>query len=147
MVQISATKKRTAKKSSNRTSVIGRRSKKSSSVKAGKKRTKARHKKKKPKLKVDVNGDIAVGSFIVQNYKGLHTRPSTELVKCAIDFSSSVVLRCKNGNFSNAKCLLEVLMMVAMKGTKVHVEAEGPDSEKAVKAILELATNSFNVQY
>jgi phosphocarrier protein HPr len=84
--------------------------------------------------------------FVVVNEKGLHTRPSTELVKCATSFKAQVMLRYQNCTV-NAKSLLGILMLAATRGAKISVEAEGEDAEQAVKTILELARNKFNIKY
>lgn len=84
--------------------------------------------------------------FVVLNDKGLHTRPSTELVKCAANFNAQVHLSYKN-YVVNAKSLLGILMLAAERGAKIGVEAVGDDAEAAVKAILKLAQNRFNIKY
>lgn len=85
-------------------------------------------------------------TFIVVNEKGLHTRPSTELVKCASLFKSQVILTYQDLSV-NAKSLLGILMLAAVRGAKIHVEAEGEDAEEAVKSIVDLARNKFNIKY
>ena len=85
-------------------------------------------------------------AFVVLNDKGLHTRPSTELVKCAANFNADVQLSYKD-YVVNAKSILGILMLAAEKGAKVSIEADGNDAEKAVKEILKLAKNRFNIQY
>jgi phosphocarrier protein len=85
-------------------------------------------------------------SFIVANEKGLHTRPSTELVKCASVYRSHVTLHYQNRSV-NAKSLLGILMLAAARGAKVTVEAVGDDAEDAVKSILDLAKNKFYIKY
>lgn len=87
-----------------------------------------------------------VDSFTVINDKGLHTRPSTELVKCATAFRSRVTLE-YGGVSVNAKSLLGILMLAAARGAKVTVEAVGDDAEEAVRSILELAGNKFYIKY
>ena len=84
--------------------------------------------------------------FVVLNEKGLHTRPSTELVKCAANFTSQVNLSYRD-YVVNAKSILGILMLAAEKGAKVSVEAVGDDAESAVGAIVKLAGNRFNVKY
>ena len=84
--------------------------------------------------------------FTVLNDKGLHTRPSTELVKCASAFKSRVSLQFQDLNV-NAKSLLGILMLAAARGSKIVVEAIGDDAEEAVKSILELANNKFYIKY
>lgn len=85
-------------------------------------------------------------SFTVTNDKGLHTRPSTELVKCASSFKSQVTLYYQNMTV-NAKSLLDILMMAAARGAKITIEAIGEDAEEAVAAILALARNKFHIKY
>jgi phosphocarrier protein HPr len=86
------------------------------------------------------------GFFIVVNEKGLHTRPSTELVKCASAFKSQVTLFYQHFTV-NAKSLLGILMLAASRGSKIRIEAEGDDAEAAVNSILNLARNKFNIKY
>lgn len=88
----------------------------------------------------------AKAAFVVLNDKGLHTRPSTELVKCAARFSSKVQL-CYRNYVVNAKSLLGILMLAAEKGAKISVEAIGDDAEQAVSAIIRLAQNRFHIKY
>ncbi|KAF3362269.1 Phosphocarrier protein HPr [Chlamydiales bacterium STE3] len=90
--------------------------------------------------------EIVKGVFIVRNDRGLHTRPSTELVKCASSYRSDVKLIYQKMEV-NAKSLLGILMLAASKGSRIRVEATGPDAQEAVNGILELATNRFNIKY
>lgn len=85
-------------------------------------------------------------SFIVINEKGLHTRPSTELVKCASAYKSRVSLHYQDLSV-NAKSLLGILMLAAARGAKITIEAVGEDAEEAVKSIIELANNKFYIKY
>lgn len=89
---------------------------------------------------------IAKGILIVRNDRGLHTRPATELVKCSVNFKSEIKLRNQKQEV-NAKSLLGILMLAAAKGTKIQIEAEGPDAPEAVEALINLANLNFNVCY
>lgn len=84
--------------------------------------------------------------FVVKNEKGLHTRPSTELVKCSSSFSCKINLYYRNC-VVNAKSLLGILMLAVGKGAKIKIEAVGDDAKKAIDAILVLASNKFNIKY
>lgn len=84
--------------------------------------------------------------FVVVNEKGLHTRPSTELVRCATSFKSQVHLVYHDLTV-NAKSLLGILMLAAAKGARIQVEAVGEDAEEAVKTILDLASKKFKISY
>lgn len=80
------------------------------------------------------------------NDRGLHTRPSTEVVKCASHFSSSIKLTYQKWEV-NARSLLGVLMLAATKGSKIWITAEGEDAEEAVEALVALSQKNFNVKY
>lgn len=84
--------------------------------------------------------------FIIMNDRGLHTRPSTEIVKCVTPFKADVVLTYKKTSV-NARSLLGILMLAAEKGAKIKVTAVGDDAEEVVEALLKLANNSFNIKY
>ncbi len=86
------------------------------------------------------------GNFVVQNDKGLHTRPSTELVKCATGFNCQIHLSYRN-YVVNAKSLLGILMLAAEKGARIKIEAIGDDALEAISALQKLASLRFNIQY
>ena len=88
----------------------------------------------------------AKGFFIVSNDKGLHTRPSTELVKCATSFKSQITLLYQD-LVVNAKSLLGILTLAAARGSRIKVEAEGEDADEAVETLIELARNKFYIHY
>lgn len=113
------------------------------------------HRKARPARKRPVQGEvlqtipakkITKGFFIVANDKGLHTRPSTELVKCATHFKSQVNLICDDVSV-NAKSLLGILTLAASRGTRIEIEARGDDALEAVTQIIELARNRFYIHY
>lgn len=89
---------------------------------------------------------IVKGKFIIGNDRGLHTRPSTELVKCASMFKCEIFLHFRQYTV-NAKSLLGILMLAASKGSKIKIEALGEDAEDAIHAIQELAKNNFYICY
>ena len=97
-------------------------------------------------MKTAMKKRSAKGMFIVGNDRGLHTRPSTEIVKCASSFRSEVRLTCQK-NQVNAKSILGVLMLAASKGAKITIEAFGEDAEDAVASLLNLARCNFNIKY
>lgn len=97
-------------------------------------------------VKTFVNMKKVKGTFTVANDRGLHTRPSTEIVRCASSFKSEVKL-CYHRLEVNAKSLLGILMLAASKGAKIGVIAEGEDAHEAVATLLQLARNNFNIKY
>lgn len=86
------------------------------------------------------------GSFTVQNARGLHTRPSTEIVKCLTRFKSDVILKYKSIKV-NGRSLMGILMLAAEKGARIEVNAQGDDAEEAVLALQTLAREQFHIKY
>ena len=84
----------------------------------------------------------AQGRIEIVNELGLHLRAAGEMVRTAERFKSRILVRC-SGLESNAKSVLSVMSLAAGKGTTLDFSAEGPDSEAAVKALLELVKNKF----
>lgn len=93
-----------------------------------------------------IKKQIIKGKFVVGNDRGLHTRPSTELVKLASSFKSHICLVYQK-QAVNAKSILGVLMLAATKGARITVEAEGEDAEAAVESLIQLAQNNFYYKY
>lgn len=91
-------------------------------------------------------GQKLKSTLTILNDKGLHTRPSTELVRCAGNFVSQITLSYKN-TCVNAKSLLGILMLAAERGAKITIEAEGPDAQMAIATLQKLAQNRFNIRY
>lgn len=98
-----------------------------------------RHFKKKSK-------EICKGTLTIINDRGLHTRPSTEIVKCASSFLCDITLRYKSTEV-NARSLLGILTLAAERGAKIEVKAVGPDAKEAVEKLINLAENQFHIKY
>lgn len=92
------------------------------------------------------SSSTAKGVFIVLNDRGMHTRPSTELVKIAQSFQSEILLIYRKLRV-NAKSILGILMLAAPRGARIRIEAVGPDADRAVTAVCDLALKKFNVKY
>ena len=76
------------------------------------------------------------------NKLGLHARASARLTQLASRFKSEIWLT-RNNRRVNAKSIMGVMMLAAGKGSSVLIEAEGVDSDAAVKALQELIANKF----
>jgi phosphocarrier protein HPr len=76
------------------------------------------------------------------NKLGLHARASTKLTQTASQYKSEVWLE-RNNRRVNAKSIMGVMMLAASKGSKVVVEASGPDEAAALESLLALINNRF----
>lgn len=88
----------------------------------------------------------ACGEFVILNEKGLHTRPSTEFVRCATKYRAQIIVSYQ-GSQVNGKSLLSLLTLAASRGARLMVHAEGEDAQEAVQALISLAQNKFFTDY
>jgi phosphocarrier protein HPr len=78
----------------------------------------------------------------VTNPLGLHLRPAEKFVKLALQFQAEIrVLH--NGNEHNGRSILELASLAAECGTRLEVEARGPDAVAAVAALADLVAARF----
>ncbi len=84
----------------------------------------------------------ATRSVKVTNPQGLHARPADLFVRCAKQYEAKIEVI--NGDVrADGKSILSVLMLVALEGTQLQIEAEGPDADAALDALVELVRNNF----
>lgn len=78
----------------------------------------------------------------IRNATGLHARPATLLIKTAAQFKSNIVL-IKENNEVNAKSIMGIMAMGAVKGEKILIRADGSDEKEALEAIISLFETNF----
>ena len=74
----------------------------------------------------------------VLNELGLHARPATEFVRCALRFKGTNILLHKSEQSFVATSILEILSAELDHGTVFILEADGPDAEPAIEAFAAL---------
>lgn len=79
------------------------------------------------------------------NKLGLHVRAATKLVQLASEFDLNITIHC-NGQAADAKSIMEVLMLAAIVGSRVVVQADGDSSEEELEA-LEKIVELFNDRF
>jgi phosphocarrier protein HPr len=84
----------------------------------------------------------ATAEFTVGNQLGLHVRAAAMVVRTMTPFSSRVSIRA-GGSVADARSVLDLLTLSASKGTKIVVEAEGEDADKAVEVLGDLIARNF----
>jgi phosphotransferase system HPr (HPr) family protein len=78
----------------------------------------------------------------VTNSLGLHMRPANKFVELALQFQADIRVR-HNGNEFNGKSILDLTSLAAERGTRLEVEACGPDAAQAVEALALLVKAEF----
>lgn len=85
---------------------------------------------------------VARGTFEVKNKLGLHARAATKLVQLASRFPCEIVIS-RAGQSANAKSVMGVLLLCGSKGTKLSLEAQGEQAERAIDELGNLIDNRF----
>jgi len=94
--------------------------------------------------KKKVSDDIqrCTSEVTIDNRNGLHARPAAMFVKISSRYRAEVWVE-KDGERVNGKSIMGLMMLAAGKGTKLMIQAEGVDSEKAVAEIKNLVETRF----
>ena len=76
----------------------------------------------------------------VVNPSGLHARPASVFVKCAISFESKITARnvSTDSEAKDAKSILAVMGLGMKKGHEIEICADGADEQEAVSALVQL---------
>tara|TARA_B100001778_G_C18283049_1_gene491859 strand:+ start:253 stop:522 length:270 start_codon:yes stop_codon:yes gene_type:complete len=82
-------------------------------------------------------------NITIVNRLGLHARAAAQLVRMANEYPCDIHLD-KDGQVSNAKSVMEVLMLGAPAGTSIKVSADGEKEEEALKSIAALFAARFH---
>ena len=78
----------------------------------------------------------------ITNKRGLHARASAKIVEAAARFQSEVTI-IKDGTRVNARSIMGLMMLAASLGSDIGVEADGPDQDAAMTAMLALIEAKF----
>ena len=73
----------------------------------------------------------------VINPMGMHMRPAQLFIKEITPFGCDVSINF-NGKDINGKSIMNLMAACIKQGAEVEVRCDGPDEEKALKAIIEL---------
>lgn len=76
---------------------------------------------------------------VIRNEIGLHARPASRFVKLASSFQSDIKVRKADDQESyDAKSIISVLQMGALKNNTIVITAEGTDEEQACEGLKKL---------
>ena len=70
----------------------------------------------------------------VANPAGLHMRPAGVVAKHAQSFAAAVTV-CNGDRKADGKSPMALILLIALPGTELVVEADGPDAESAADAV------------
>ena len=90
-----------------------------------------------------VGRETLTREVVVANSQGLHARPADMLAREARTWQSRIELVAE-AQRADGKSILEVLTLAAEAGTRLVVEATGPDAQQALEAIGSLFERGFN---
>ena len=90
----------------------------------------------------ETNNGSTSATIVVRNIKGLHARASAKFVKCAETFDANVQVT-RDGQTVGATSIMGLMMLAAGPGSTLAIEAQGPDAEAALAALLALVADGF----
>jgi phosphocarrier protein len=82
---------------------------------------------------------------LITNKLGLHARPAMQFVDIANQFKSNVMVH-KGGDEpadADGKSVMQMIILAAVEGTPLRIEAEGEDAQQAVDKLVELVQGKF----
>ncbi len=83
--------------------------------------------------------------IVVSNKLGLHARPAMQFVDVANQFESKVTVH-KGGEEpgeADGKSVMQMIILAAVEGTPLRIDADGPDAPAAVEKLVELFETKF----
>ncbi|WP_422926734.1 HPr family phosphocarrier protein [Singulisphaera sp. PoT] len=78
----------------------------------------------------------------ITNSLGLHMRPADKFVKLALQYQSEIRVYLEGSEY-NGKSILDLTSLAAECGTRLDIEARGPDAENAIEALAGLVHAQF----
>jgi phosphocarrier protein len=86
--------------------------------------------------------DKLVARARILNKRGLHARASAKIVEAAARFNAEIAIL-KDGQRVSARSIMGLMMLAASLGSEIGLEAEGPEAEAAMTAMLALIEAKF----
>ncbi len=78
----------------------------------------------------------------IVNRKGLHARASSAFSTTSQNFASQVEVR-HNGFEASGRSIMDLMMLAAGKGSQIVIQADGPDEDVVLKALVDLVESGF----
>ena len=88
---------------------------------------------------------VSETTVTVKNRNGLHARPSSVLAETALRFADTEI-SIRKGEFQvDAKSIMELLLLEASCGTELHLTANGPGADEAIRQLTGLFEREFDL--
>lgn len=91
----------------------------------------------------DTGGQPVFAEITICNKKGLHARASAAFVKTAGQFNAVIDVT-KDGQTVGGLSIMGLMMLAASQGSRILIEASGPEAEAALKALSDLVEARFH---
>ena len=78
----------------------------------------------------------------ILNQRGLHARASAKFVQCAEKFDAEVTVS-RDGQSVGGTSIMGLMMLAAAVGSKIMIEARGPQASQALDALSALVEGKF----
>ncbi len=88
-------------------------------------------------------GDTLEKVLVVQNKMGIHARPAAMIVRLTSKFRGEVFFD-KDEEQVNGKSIMGLMMLAAGRGSKIRVQAQGPEAEQLIKDLEALFERKFD---
>jgi len=86
---------------------------------------------------------LARSTVEICNERGLHARASAKFVKLAAAFDAEVTVT-RDGTTVDARSIMGLMMLAAGIGSTIEINAEGPEAQPALDALVELVQSRFD---
>ena len=92
---------------------------------------------------INMTGESAKQSVVITNPQGFHMRPMAAFVEAAKRFPCSITVMRAGMHPVDGKSILGLFELVAVPGTELIIEANGPRAVEAVEALMGIFTQEF----
>jgi len=79
----------------------------------------------------------------IRNQRGLHARASAKFVKCLEQFDAELTVS-REGMSVSGTSIMGLMMLAAHPGSQIAIEANGPEAQAALDAIVVLVEAKFD---
>ena len=79
----------------------------------------------------------------IRNRKGLHARASAKFVKCAESYDAIITVA-RDGQVVGGTSIMGLMMLAAGRGSKIRVQAQGPEADQLIKELEALFERKFD---